>query len=790
MNKKNIDWDEEFDFERRKSDNKELLRFISRLLSNWYWFLICGFIGFASAYIYLRYTVPSYKIHAKLLVSDEKKGGGMLSSSALGDLSSLMGTKNSVDNEVEVLKTADLMREMVLAEKAYINYFNTGTVHNAPVVAAPFRVELLSTPDSIARDCALEVRLLVGKRLELSNADTLFHAEWNEPFSLPKVGILKLEKTGNGRPHEYYGFQLVPVRDVVASFNEMLAVEVTNKNVSTIDLTLENSLPKRGEQLLTTLIDKYVEMNLHDKNVIADSTLAFINARLRKITDELAGVEDRISGYKKRNQLADISQQGRVLIESSADFTQKLAEVETQLAAVDAVATYLKDTQHPRVVPSAVIPQDIGFNALIQRYNELVLQRERLLLANTEDNPLVQNITSQIAGVRQDMIANVASTRRQLELAKQSQQELANSVSSQITQVPTIERGYIDLARLQQIKQAQYIFLQEKWEETAIGRTANVSNSKVIDSPKAEQNPFSPKRKMIYALGLILGLTFPLSFIYIKDLLNVRIQSMEDIERRNSLPVLGMIAHSEEEGQVVVSKTSRSPIAEQFRAMRTNLEFALNGGNRILFTSSMSGEGKSYVALNLAVSLALLDKKVLLMELDLRKPSVTAKLGLPAGKGFSHYVVRTDMQIDEIIMASGVHEHVDLIQAGAIPPNPAELLIHPRATELMETLSDRYDYILMDAPPVGIVTDAQLLSRYADCCLYLVRQGHTYKEQLRIPNDLVATNKIKPIQLIINDIKARNSYYSNYGYGYGYGYGEYGQVRKKKWWEFGSNKES
>src|SRR5690606_34647113 len=336
---------------------------------------------------------------------------------------------------------------------------------------------------------------------------------------------------------------------------------------------------------------------------------------------------------------------------------------------------------------------DIGFNALIQRYNELVLQRERPLLANTEDNPLVQNITTQIAGVRQDMLANVASTRRQLELAKQGQQQLANRVSSQINQVPTIERGYIDLARLQQIKQAQYIFLQEKWEETAIGRTANVSNSKVIDSPKAEKEPFSPKRKVIYALGLVLGLAFPLAVLYLRDLLNVRVQSMEDVERLNQLPILGMIAHSDESDPVVVTKTSRSPIAEQFRAMRTNLEFALNGGKRILFTSSMSGEGKSYVALNLAVTLALLDKKVLLMELDLRKPSVTSKLGLPAGKGFSHYIVRDDMRVDEIIMPSGTHELVDLIQAGAIPPNPAELLIHPRTKQLMDELATRYDYI-------------------------------------------------------------------------------------------------
>src|SRR5690606_22736219 len=244
-----------------------------------------------------------------------------------------------------------------------------------------------------------------------------------------------------------------------------------------------------------------------------------------------------------------------------------------------------------------------------------------------------------------------------------------------------------------------------------------------------EREPFSPRRKLIYAFGLLLGMIFPLAIIYFRDLLNVRVRSLEDLESRNNLPILGMIAHSDEDEQVVVSKTSRSPIAEQFRAMRTNLAFALNGGKRLLFTTSMSGEGKSYVAVNLAITLALMDKKVLIMELDLRKPSVSSRLGLPAGKGFSHYVVRSEMRVEEIITPSGTHENVHLIQAGAIPPNPAELLVHPRTQQLMDELADRYDYILMDAPPVGMVTDAQLLSRYADCCLYLVRQGHTYKEQ-------------------------------------------------------------
>jgi len=786
MKNKNIDWEDEFDFHESKTDNKDLLRFIGRILNNWYWFVLCGGIGLALAFLYVRYTIPTYKVHAKLLVSDDKKGGSLMGGSALGELSGLMGAKNSVDNEVEVLRTADLMKEMVIAQDAYIRYFKVGSIHNIPVIESPYQVDLLSAVDSIQLPISLKINSTKNNLLELSNADTSFQVQVNQPFLLPQRGLLRITESGQrAYPEENrYGFSLIPLRDIVESFMSSLFVEVTNKNVSTIDLTLETALPKQGERYLQTLIEKYVELNLHDKNLIADSTLSFINARLSKITEELAGVEDRISGYKQSTKLADISEQSKILLQNSADYTKSVAEVETQLAVLDALSSYLRDSQNPRVVPSSVIANDIAFNGLINRYNELVLQRERLLMANTEDNPLVLNVTSQIAGLRTDMINNVAGTRRQLELAKENQLQLSNRVTSQIQQVPTIERGYIDLARLQQIKQAQYIFLQEKWEETAIGRTANVSNSKVIDTPKAGKLPVTPKRNMIFAVGLFLGLLVPLIIFYVQDLLNVRIRSVEELEQLNILPILGTIAHSTEEGQVVVSKTSRSGIAEQFRAMRTNLEFSLQGGKTILFTSSMSGEGKSYVALNLAVSLALLDKKVLLMELDLRKPSVTAKLGLASGKGFSHYVVRPEMKIHEIVTASGAHENVDLIQAGAIPPNPAELLLHPRAEQLMEQLKSQYDYILMDAPPVGIVTDAQLLSRYADACLYLVRQGYTYKEQLRIPNDLQAKGKIKLIHLVINDVKARGSYYGNYGYGYGYGYGDYGQVSNgKKWWQ-------
>ncbi len=301
MANKKLDWDDEIFFDNRKSDNKVFLRFLGRIISNWYWFLICGLLGASFAYLFLKHSIPNYKIHAKLLVSDENKGGGLFASSALGDLTDYVGIKNSVDNEVEILKTDDLLREMILTEKSFISYQKIGGFQDKPLNEGPFHVQLLSNPDSILTSKNFLVKSVGQGHLILSSLDTTLKVKIGHAFYLPQVGRIKIDEVRRGINNENFGFKISPVRSVVESFRAALSVYVTNKNVSTINLTLENELPKKGEEQLKTLIKKYVELNLHDKNVIADSTLAFINARLSKITEELAGVEDRISGYKKQN---------------------------------------------------------------------------------------------------------------------------------------------------------------------------------------------------------------------------------------------------------------------------------------------------------------------------------------------------------------------------------------------------------------------------------------------------------------------------------------------------------
>lgn len=286
---KDINWEDEFELETRQRDNKALLRFIGRIRANWYWFLLCGIIGFSGAYVYLRYTLPQYKIYAKLLVSDDKKGSSLLQNAALSELSGIVGVKSSVDNEVEVLKTGDLMREMVLAEKAYVSYFKAGTVHSVPVMQIPYQVVLETAPDSVRKTNAFDIIAAENGFVDLQNPDTTLRVALGKPFFLPGAGTVRVSRNPEiPGSRERYGFTIAPVRKVVGGLKEALTAEVTNKQVSTIDLTLQHNLPKRGEQLLRTLISKYVERNLNDKNEIADSTLAFINTRLEKVTEELA----------------------------------------------------------------------------------------------------------------------------------------------------------------------------------------------------------------------------------------------------------------------------------------------------------------------------------------------------------------------------------------------------------------------------------------------------------------------------------------------------------------------
>lgn len=758
-----------------QEDTINLKELFSNLLDKWQLFLTAIFICLLLAFLYSKYTAPTYLINAKLLVNDDEKGGGLgKQAGALMDLGGIMGSKNSVDNEVEILKTRFLMEQVVSQMRLNIVYSKKSNFLMRELYASPFKVEILKGIDTLTT-MILKVNRISENRFKIKGKEFEKDVSFGEKFNIPGIGSL-LFSPGQGKVSvgdDYY-FTIYSIDDRVATLMNQLSVSPVNKMVSIIDLEFKYTLPKKGEDILNVLINKYREANLSDKNAIADSTYRFIKERLNKIASELGDVENEVEFFKKQNQLADMTEQGKLLVQTTSEFTTELAKAETQVSVLNDLEKYLKDNNNnKRVFPSSLIP-DMVFSNLMSQYNALLVEREKQLLSVTEESPFIQNLDKQIAGLKNDVLTNIQSTKSSAIATRDKLRSQVNAAEGQISDVPQIEKNYLKLARNQKIKQELYIFLMQKAEETAISKTSNNSIAKIIDPPKSQNFPISPKKQVIYLAGIVAGIAIPIIIMLAQSLLNTTINTKEEIIALTRVPVIGEINHNDSSDNLIVANQSRSAISEQFRALRTNLSFYLknNSQKAILVTSSMSGEGKSFSAINLANTLALTGKKVLLMELDLRKPGLSAKLNISNSIGFSNYTIDESVTIKDIIKPLTINKNMFIISSGPLPPNPAETLMSERMPELIEQLKIEFDYIIMDAPPIGIIADAQLLSSYCDATLYIVRQKVTQKQQLNIVEELYTSSKMTNLGIVVNDITGKD-------YGYGYRYGNYGQVEEE-----------
>ncbi|TKC05255.1 GumC family protein [Pedobacter frigoris] len=764
-----------FDNEENSIDLKKVF---NKLIDKWHWFIFSVFICLVASFLYSRYTPPTYQIKARLLVNDDEKGGGISKQAgALMDLGGLMGGKNSVDNEVEILKTRFLMEQVVRQMELNIVYTRKSNLISRELYRAPFKLNIIKGIDTI-RQTRLSVEELSGDRLKISSDHFEKDVKWNENFDVAGIGTLNLtQNNGLKMPEGEYFVTVSSIDSRVAALMKQLSVNVSNKQVSIIDLGLSYTLPNKGEDVLNALINRYAEANLSDKNAIADSTYRFITERLNLIASELGDVENKVESFKQQNKLADMTEQGKLLVQNSGEFASELAKAETQVTVLSDLEDYLKDeTKNKRVFPTSLLPQDLIFSNLMNQYNSLLIERDKQLLGLTEESPFIQNIDTQITGLRKGILSNIQSTKNSFVVTRNKLRTQLKEAEGQIGGVPQIEKNYLKLARKQQIKQELYIFLMQKAEETAISKTSNISIAKMIDPPKSEVLPTSPKKSGIYLAGLLFGIIIPILIILGKEVLNTSISTKEEILALTQVPVVGEISHNLSSDNLIVANQSRSSISEQFRALRTNLSFYLKTKDEkiILLTSSMSGEGKSFTAINLGNILALAGKKVLLMELDLRKPGLSAKLDVNNDVGFSNYTISPDINVKDIVKPLKINQNMFIISSGPLPPNPAETIMSENTPLLIDELKKQFDYIIMDAPPVGIITDAQLLSQYADVTLYLVRQKVTQKAQLSIVEDLYRKGKMKNLGIVVNDIASKY-------YGYGYGYGNYGENDSGSW---------
>ena len=770
-NQKTEFYQEQIEEEEKKFDIHSFIRGYTR-----YWFLFPIFLvaALAAAYYYLQVTQPVYLAKATLLIKDEQKGVAAGGNDIVEQMTQFAGNK-LVENEVEILKSQTLMEQTVRELGLDVSFeakdgLKTIDLYKvSPVIVKP---ELIS-------------EFAIQNPLVIHVTDSL-HYTINEEGIQYKYGQKLRNAWGlftvtKGVESEYSDVNVI-FKNIPSLTSSMLfRLEIIKPNIKStvLELSFEDTSIQRSRDVLNKLLDVYVQSSLNDKNNEASNTLKFIESRLGLITGELGDVEKDVESYKTSQGLTDISAESNLYLQNIQANDTQLNDVNIKISVLESVDKYIKNSGDGSPAPATYMINDPVLVSLLTRFNELQLQREKYAQTTQTGNPLLGTINLQIANTAQAIKENLQNLRRGLDITKQSLEAVNSKFSAGLRSIPQKEREYVGIKRQQTIKEGLYLYLLQKREETALGYAATVTDSRLVDAPLASYNPVKPIKPLIWLGSGFLGLLIPALLINILLLLNNTVQSREEIQKVSHVSVLGEIGHMKNVknlpgDEAIIKMTSRTAVAEQFRALRTNLQYLGDGSCRvIMFTSSIGGEGKSFVGINLAASLAYSDKKVLLIGLDLRKPTLHDRLAVSNKYGITNCLVGQG-NVDDYIQPTGIHPRFDVLTSGPIPPNPSELLSNGRLPVLLAELRERYDYILIDSPPFGLVTDSALIAKHVDATLYLVRFNYTLIDHLRRIGELQRTNRFANLSIIFNGVKYGGGYGYGYGYG-GYGYGYYGE---------------
>lgn len=768
---------EKLDFSYKKEVRQgDLMGLIAICINYWYLFFISLIICLIFALGYINYLPTQWNVSGKIIVEDDKNSTSKsLTNGVNADLASLFDIKSNADNEVKVLKSRGLLKQVVSKLNLNLHVLDNNGLRKFELYKdAPFVVTAVYKHD-YSKLSKYDVQVINEQSFRLSNdkENIAVIGEFGKPVELDKYTLV-LNKTLNFKPKGDYVIKVQSVKQAETDLSGDFNAGLDDKQATVINLQLTTGNPVKGEQILQTLMKVYLQNNLSNKIRIADSTMKFIDTRLVVVGAELNRVEKTLEQYKVQNKISDINAQSKALVEGANQYQDKLNENEVQLAVANDLYKYVSKENSNQVIPSSLITKDMAFGTAINSYNEMLLKKEELKLTLTENSSYIQNLDQQISLARKALLTSLGNYRNSLQVSQSAFRRQNSTIENQISSAPVKERIYLDYARQQSLKQDLYLFLLQKREETAISQTATLSSCRILDDAESDEIPFAPKKSLIYTLSVFAGLFIPVAGLSIKEMLNIRINSKSDIDKHTNVPLLGEISRNPNKSRNLIYNDARSIISEEIRALRTNLKYVTEKGksNVILFTSSMSGEGKSFISLNLGNSIALSGKKVVLLELDLRKPRLLKNIGVENDCGFTNYVISDgETRIDELIKPSTFNENFYFISSGPIPPNPAEILMTDHLKVLIDDLKTKFDYVIIDSAPVGLVSDALIIEEFADITCYVVRQNYTYKSQLGIVNDLYKTKKAKRLYLIVNDIELHKNNITGYGHGYGsYGY--------------------
>ncbi|OWP85207.1 tyrosine protein kinase [Flavobacterium davisii] len=761
---------------------------LNKFLRNWYWFVFLVIVSLFLAKIYLRYETSTYKASTTVLIKDKESGGLASELSVLEDISSFGGAKNKIDDEIEILKSRNIIKKTLLSGGFNINYYAVGRIKSTNVYGkSPIKI-LFENKEKIDLDTSLVVSLKGTHKFLLynQNKDLIGEYRYNQIIKSEKLGSFIIERLSlleDAFGKVKYcdkGTYRIDIRNIDKETNSLqnkIVVQPLNKKTNVVEITFTDPVPQRAVDFLDKLVVNYNQDAINDKNLISEKTAKFINDRLAIVTEELQGVEKNIEKYKKNNDLTDITAEVELDLKTASAFNAEQVSVGTQLTVINMMIAQLKSDKTD-VLPINLIPSDNASAAgLINEFNMLVIERNRLLKSATSDNPNIEKLNDRILTLKGSIAQSLSKQKSALEFKNNDLLGERNSLNSKLNKIPKLEREYRGIFRQQQIKEELYLYLFKKREETAITLAATAPNSKIIDKAYALENPISPKPLIIYFVAILVGLFIPFVIIYLKDLLNTKVQTKADLDKLG-IPFLGDVPHSDSH-QEIIQLESRTSAAEAMRIVRTNLEFILNSkvetnAKTIFLTSTLPAEGKTFITVNLAGTVALTGKKVLLIGLDIRNPRLDDYLQLP-NRGVTNYLTTPNQAIKDYIIKLPNYDCFDVLPAGVIPPNPAELLMSRKLEEMFDYLKEKYEYIIVDTAPVSLVTDTLLIAKNADAFIYVVRAKYLEKELLKIPSSIYREGKLPNMSMVLNDTDVIN------GYGYGYGYGQ--EVKEKTFWE-------
>ena len=803
MNENNL-----FDTPEQKEEDFNLYRVIFKYLIYWPWFVASVIVCVVAAFVYLRYQTPVYNVGASVLIKeDDPRSRAMKSSN--GALEALQGMggfsmTSNFDNEVEILKSRTLIQKVVTRLGLYISTVEDRSFgYDLPLYkSAPVQVYL--TPEEAEKlegGARLKMTYTPEGKLTVKATYTVNQEEQTEektfdalPAVLPTpVGVFSFAKNDSvAAPTKEVKLTtyITSPTAVAKAYAGSLSVEPTSKTTTIAKVSFQNSSKQRAVDFINTLVAFYNQDANDEKNEVAQKTADFIEDRISIINRELGTTESQLADFKQKSGLTDLASDAQLALQENSKYEQLRIENQTQIRLVEFLRDYINNPANAdEVIPANVGLKDQNLSTVIDQYNTMIIERKRLLRTSSENNPAVINMKTGIEAMRHSVQTTVTSVLEGLRISKGNLDRQASKFENRISNAPKQEKEFLTIARQQEIKAQLYIMLLQKREENAITLAATATNGRIIEQALPDNAPVAPKKKMFLLAALILGLGIPVGIIYLIDLLKYKIENAEDVQKLTSVPLIAELPHCQKpaHGAIVVRENHNDIMEETFRGLRTNLLFMLEKDEKVILVSSTQpGEGKSFVAGNLAVSLALLGKKTLIVGMDIRKPGLNRVFNISHREhGITNYLSDPEhTDLFALVQPSGIHTNLDILPGGAVPPNPTELVARPVLDHAIAQLKERYDYIILDTAPIGIVTDSAIVSRVADLCLYVCRAEVTPKVAFQYINELKTEKKFAKLATVLNDIdmtKRKNSYGYGYGkkYGYGYGYG-YGFQKNEK----------